>query len=116
MITKSGWSTRATGSARCHMASDRWEMSCRIIGSRAEATAVNFVQSHLDDRVLVQTPEGGRVEHLGTRSSYTYQLEAFITAVRRGVRMPTDADDAVITMRLVDQCYRAAGLQPRPGG
>jgi len=85
----------ATGLARCHMASDRWEMSCRIIGSRAEATAVNFVQPHLDDRVLVRTPEGSRVEHLGVRSSYTYQLEAFINAVRGGLSMPTDADDAV---------------------
>jgi predicted dehydrogenase len=104
----------ATGLARCHMASDRREMSCRIIGTRGEATAVNFVQPHLDDRVVIQAREGRRVEHLGTRSSYTYQLEAFIAAVRTGVPLPTGADDAVATMRLIDECYRAAGLQPRP--
>jgi hypothetical protein len=28
--------------------------------------------------------------------------------------VPTDADDAVATMRLVDDSYRAAGLDPRP--
>jgi hypothetical protein len=28
--------------------------------------------------------------------------------------MPTDADDAVATMQLVDQAYQAAGLEPRP--
>ncbi|MFS8480119.1 MAG: Gfo/Idh/MocA family oxidoreductase [Micromonosporaceae bacterium] len=104
----------ATGSARCHMAGDRWEMSCRIIGNRGQATAMNFVQPHLDDRVVIETREGRRVEHLGTRSSYTYQLEAFVAAVRSGTPMPTDGDDAVVTMRLIDQCYRAAGLQPRP--
>ncbi|NJC70577.1 Gfo/Idh/MocA family oxidoreductase [Planosporangium thailandense] len=105
----------ATGSARCHMAADRWEFSCRVVGTRGEATAPNFVQPHLDDRVVVQTPDGRRVEHLGTRSSYTYQLEAFTAAVRTGAPMPTDGDDAVVTMRLIDECYRAAGLSPRPG-
>jgi hypothetical protein len=28
--------------------------------------------------------------------------------------MPTDADDAVATMRLIDRCYRLAGPGPRP--
>lgn len=104
----------ATGAARCHMAAGRLEMSCRIIGSRGEATAVNFVLPHLDDRVVVQTAAGRRVEHLGTRPSFTYQLEAFIAAVREDAPVSTDADDAVATMRLIDECYRAAGLPPRP--
>lgn len=46
----------ATGSARCHMAYDELEMSCRIVGSRGEATAPNFVLPHRDDRVVVRTP------------------------------------------------------------
>jgi predicted dehydrogenase len=104
----------ASGSMRCRMAGDVWEMTCRIIGSRGDATAMNFAQPHLDDRVVIQTPAGRRVEHLGTRSSYIYQLEAFVSAVRSGVPMPTDADDGVRTMTLIDQCYRAAGFQPRP--
>ena len=29
-------------------------------------------------------------------------------------RLPTDAEDAVRTMELIDECYRAAGLGPRP--
>ena len=48
------------------------------------------------------------------RSSYTYQLEAFTTAVRTGVPARTDAADAVRTMRLIDTCYEAVGLTPRP--
>jgi predicted dehydrogenase len=104
----------ATGVARCHMAADRLEMSCRVVGTRGIATAPSFVLPHLDDRVLVETAAGERVEHLGTRSSYTYQLEAFTAAVRSGEPMPTDADDAVVTMRMIDECYRVAGLAPRP--
>jgi predicted dehydrogenase len=51
---------------------------------------------------------------LGRRSSYTYQLEAFAAHLRQGTPLPTDADDAVVNMQLIDDCYRAAGLSPRP--
>ncbi|MGC0336181.1 Gfo/Idh/MocA family protein [Streptomyces sp. SLBN-8D4] len=104
----------ATGSARCHMAYDRLEMSCRIIGSHGEAFAPNFVLPHMDDRVVVRTAAGERTERLGTRSSYTYQLEAFADRVRGGARLPLDPDDAVATMTLIDTGYRAAGFEPRP--
>ncbi|BCL32312.1 Gfo/Idh/MocA family protein [Streptomyces aurantiacus] len=103
-----------TGTARCHMAYHEWEMSCRIVGSLGEATAVNFVQPHLDDRVLVRTASGERTEMLGRRSSYTYQLEAFAAHLRRGAPLRLDADDALATMRLIDDCYQGAGFSPRP--
>ena len=104
----------ATGSARCHMAYDRLEMSCRIIGSRGEVFAPNFVLPHTDDRVVVRTGDRERTERLGTRSSYTYQLEAFADRVRGGAPLPLGADDAVTTMTLIDAAYRAAGFEPRP--
>ncbi|MFF4781080.1 Gfo/Idh/MocA family protein [Streptomyces griseorubiginosus] len=104
----------ATGSARCHMAYDRLEMSCRVTGSLGEVLAPNFVLPHLDDRLVVRTEDGERTERLGTRSSYTYQLEAFADRVRGGAALPLDAEDAVATMTLVDAAYRAAGFEPRP--
>ncbi|MGW0417726.1 Gfo/Idh/MocA family protein [Streptomyces sp. NPDC003015] len=104
----------ATGSARCHMAYDRLEMSCRIIGSQGEVRAPNFVLPHTDDRVVVRTADGERTERLGTRSSYTYQLEAFADRVRGGAPLALDADDALSTMTLIDAAYRAAGFEPRP--
>jgi predicted dehydrogenase len=104
----------ATGVARCHMASERRQVTYRVIGSRGEAIATNFVEPHLDDRVIIETPAGRSVEHHGTKSSYTYQLEAFASAVREGAPLPIDVDDAVRNMRLIDACYVAAGLRPRP--
>ncbi|MFE2188664.1 Gfo/Idh/MocA family protein [Streptomyces sp. NPDC059455] len=104
----------ATGSARCHMAHEEWRMSLRVIGSRGEATAMNFVQPHLDDRVVVRTPAGERTEELGKRSSYTYQLDAYAAHLRHGTPLPLDAEDALTTMSLIDACYRAAGFPPRP--
>ncbi|MEV6174026.1 Gfo/Idh/MocA family oxidoreductase [Streptomyces sp. NPDC051954] len=103
-----------TGSARCHMAHEPRQMSFRVVGSRGEATAVNFVQPHLDDRVVVRTAAGERTEELGRRSSYTYQLEAFAAHLRHGEPLTLDADDALATMRLIDDCYRAAGFPVRP--
>ena len=96
------------------MAAGQRRYHCRIIGSRGEATALNFVEPHHDDRIIVTTAAGTRTEELGRRSSYTYQLEAFAAHLRDGAPLPTDADDAVANMQLIDDCYRAAGLTPRP--
>ena len=104
----------ATGAVRCSMAHPRFEMTLHVTGSRGEATVQDFVQPHKDDRVLIRTGSDTRTEHLGTRSSYIYQLEALIAALRGGAPMPIDTDDAVATARLIDSCYRAAGLPLRP--
>jgi predicted dehydrogenase len=46
-------------------------------------------------------------------TSYTAQLRAFLAAVRDGAPFPTTPRDAVTTMRLIDEIYRAAGLPLR---
>ena len=89
-------------------------MTLRVEGSLGAATVMDFVQPHKDDRVVIRTAEGERTEHLGMRSSYIYQLEAFTAALRGGLPMPTGPDDAVATAQLIDRCYRAAGLPLRP--
>ena len=96
------------------MISEVTEYSLRVVGTRGEIFAPNFVLPHRDDRVIVTIDEVERVEHLGVRPSYTYQLEAFIDLLRNGVAMPTGANDAVRQMQLIDSCYQAAGLAPRP--
>ena len=67
-----------------------------------------------DDRVTVTAGGAERVEQLGRRPSYAYQLEAFAGHLRGGEPVPTDAGDAVATAELIDACYGAAGLPPRP--
>jgi predicted dehydrogenase len=104
----------ATGTVRCSMAHPQFEMTLRVEGSGGEATVMDFVQPHKDDRVVVRTGAGETTEHLGTRSSYIYQLEELIQALRGGPPMPTGPDDAVATAQLIDRCYRAAGLPLRP--
>ena len=49
-------------------------------------------------------------------STYVYQLRAFAAAIASADPVPTSAEHAAVTMRLIDDAYRAAGLAPRPAG
>lgn len=99
---------------RCGMDGAAYDFSYRLVGARGQAHAPEFPRPHLSDVIEVTTPDGTRVEELGRRSSYTYQLEALATHLRGGGPIVTDADDAVATMELIEATYRAAGLEPRP--
>ena len=74
---------------------------------------------------MFAVPQRGRHAHLapararrrrrapGLRTSYTYQLEAFAAAVRRGAPVVTDVDFSVANMTMIDAAYVMAGMQPR---
>jgi predicted dehydrogenase len=53
-------------------------------------------------------------EQGGGDSTYVHQLRAFAAAITDGAPVPTSAEHAVVTMRLIDDAYRAAGMLPRP--
>jgi predicted dehydrogenase len=103
-----------TGSAHCDMAAAGWQITAYVVGERGQALAHNVVLPQRDDRLTVWTGDDVRVERLGTRSTYTYQLEALGAHLRGGTPFPLDVDDAVATAELVDTAYIAAGFPPRP--
>ncbi|MCV7191501.1 Gfo/Idh/MocA family protein [Mycolicibacterium brumae] len=107
----------AVGDARAvsvnSMTADDYRFGITVVGSRGRAFAHDFIRPNLDDRVTITTDTGTTVERLGTRSSYSYQLEAFAAHVQHGAPLPVDGADAVANMALVDAAYRAAGLPPR---
>ena len=61
----------ATGSAVCSMAADPMILTFRVLGSRGEVRAENFVLPRLDDRLTIRAPDGERVEYqcLGRQGS-----------------------------------------------
>ncbi|KAB7745496.1 gfo/Idh/MocA family oxidoreductase [Nostocoides sp. F2B08] len=125
----------ATGSGGSDMAADDWSFTLVVTGTQGEIVVPAFPLPHQDDRIIVRSGgtseaiartrpaefaeltaerEGDHVERLGSRSSYTYQLEALTAAVRQGASVVTDADFAVDVMELIDAAYAAAGLPSRP--
>ena len=103
----------AVGVAGASMEAREQDFSLTVRGSRGVLHAPSFMLPHLDDRVVVEAGGERREEHLGTRSSYAYQLEAFAAAVREGAPALTDAAWAVRSMEWVDTAYELGGLGRR---
>ena len=89
------------------------DMSIRATGERGSAVFADFVHPQDDDRLIVSVDGAEHVEALEHRSTYTYQLEAFVAAVRDGRPFPTTTADSLATLELIDACYEGAGLRPR---
>jgi predicted dehydrogenase len=105
----------ATGSAGSDMAAHGWDFHLTVTGTESVLHVPDFPRPHEDDRLLLRRQgEAEVVEHLGSRSSYTYQLEALAAHLRRGTAPPYDVADTLPQARLIDAAYRAAGLEPRP--
>ena len=64
----------------------------------------------------VRTPDGTTHERVRGEATYTYQLRAFTEAVLRGGAVLTPPSDSVANMRVIDEIYRKAGMEPRPAG
>jgi predicted dehydrogenase len=103
----------ATGTSSHTMVSDAYRFTLQVFGSDGDVLVHDFIKPNDDDRVTLTTSAGTHVERLGKRASYTYQLEAFAAHVTDGAALPIDTDDAVANMALIDDAYRAAGMEPR---
>ncbi len=107
--------------ARCDMrAGAKWGNGFKVIGSEATLDVWNPLVPQNGHHVKVTRPgevaEGGAVSR---RTTFEFQLERFVAAVRSqqagaSWSLPTDAHDGVVSMRVIDSVYEAAGL-PRRG-
>lgn len=89
------------------------DISVRVLGDAGELKVLNFVAPHLYHRLSVRTAAVRRHERVRGEHTYTYQLRAFTDAVLRGGPVLTSAEDAVVTMGLIDEIYRVAGMRLR---
>ena len=72
------------GSVVSSMTADRYEMTLRLTGDKGEVFAHDYMLQYGDDRIEITTDAGTTVRHLGTRSTYTYQLQAFADHLQHG--------------------------------
>ena len=105
-----GASGRITASMWSHRLLD---FTARVVGESGELRITNYLAPHIWNRLTVRTPAGTRRERVHGGPTYGYQLRAFTEAVLRGGPVLTPAEDAVVTMGLIDDIYRAAGMRPR---
>jgi predicted dehydrogenase len=73
----------------------------------------NFIPAHRGHLVAVRDGLVIAEEWGNDETTYVYQLRAFAAAIAGGEQVPTSAEHAVTTMRLIDDAYQAAGLLPR---
>jgi len=108
-----------TGSITASMLSHRLiAASACVIGSQGTLRVRNpFVPQYLH-RLKIEAGARQRVERVERRpSTYAAQLQSFASAVLRGTPFPTNVDEAIANMRVIDACYAAAGLPRRePAG
>jgi predicted dehydrogenase len=88
-------------------------ISARVRGDRGEMAVFNPVVPQILNWITVRTAAGRRRERIAGDATYTYQLRAFVAAVRTGAPVPTGPEHGIANMRVIDAVYRAAGLQPR---
>ena len=90
-------------------------LRARVVGEQGELRVLNYTQPQprVPHRIWVRTERGVRRERVFGAATYTHQLQAFRDAVRDGAPVLTPAGDAVVTMGVIDDIYRAAGLPPR---
>ena len=94
---------------------DQGSMSLRVTGTAAllEATSVIVPQWGAVLRVTAGDELLMEEKAVDGENSYSRQLEHLAAVLRTGSPSPLDAKLGVGTMTVVDDVYRAAGLQPR---
>ena len=88
-------------------------LGAEVQGTRGRLRVFNYIAPQFYNRLSVTVDGRTTRERVSGEPSYDAQLRAFVAAVRDGAPFPTTARDAVVTMRLLDEIYQAAGLPIR---
>lgn len=116
LTARFGFGDGRTGSILCSLAG--WPLlssKLTITGDKGRLSLTNPVAPHMFQRLTIRSENGKRREKVDGRATYVHQLEAFRDWVLNGIPMPSDAEDGVRNMAVIDAVYRAAGLSPRSG-
>ena len=114
LVTELRFSNGATGSASgSMMKGGRFLADLVAEGTKGTLTVNNPLVPHLFHEIKLEVDGETSTETLTKRTSYDFQLDAFVRALNTGEKLPTDAEDAIKQMRLIDNAYRAAGMKVR---
>jgi predicted dehydrogenase len=117
LVAELRWPSGVTGSIGSSMiaSADSVVAYLKVTGELGTMMVGNPLAPQNGGAVITVDTADGTQRYEGDRSStYFHQLVAFRDAIALGTPFPTTADDGVRNMEIVDACYRAAGLEPRP--
>ncbi len=89
------------------------KMQAIVRGERGEMRVFNPIAPQFYNRLSVRTPDGKTAERVPGDATYTYQLRAFVAAVRDGTPTPTDPPNGIANMEVIDAVYGKAGMTRR---
>jgi predicted dehydrogenase len=117
LVAELRWPSGATGRVGSSMIArgNAVDAHLRVVGSDGEMMATNPLAPQQGGALLTVDSGGTTSTYEVDRSAtYFHQLVAFREAIVHGTPFPSTADDGVRNMEIIDACYRAAGLEPRP--
>jgi predicted dehydrogenase len=91
------------------------KIAARVEGDRGTLKVFNPTAPQYFNRFTVISDGRKRREGIKGRATYAYQLDAFAGAVLRGEPTLTPPAESIANMRIIDDIYRAAGMEPRQG-
>lgn len=84
-----------------------------VRGTEGEMRVVGPFHPQLYNRITVRRGDAMRCERVPGEATFTYQLRAFVDAVKGRRPMTTSPEDAIANMRVIDAVYERAGLKRR---
>ena len=105
----------ASGHIRCSL----WgwplvSVTAKVVGTLGSIKVINPVIPHLlYHHLKIDSPVIKCTERFWGRNSYECQLQRFVATVQQGSQVPTDARDAILNMKVIDEIYIKAGMHPR---
>jgi predicted dehydrogenase len=88
-------------------------VAARVVGDDGRLDVLNPLAPQVFNRLAIRTGGTRTSERVRGDATYTYQLQAFVDAVRKSGPILTSPAESVANMRVIDDVYRAAGLAPR---
>jgi predicted dehydrogenase len=88
-------------------------LKARVEGDKGTLDVFNPYVPQFLTRIVLKHEGRRTTERIRGDATYTYQLRAFAAAVRSGAPLPTEGEDSIANMRVIDAVYAAAGLPLR---
>jgi predicted dehydrogenase len=105
-----GIRAKTTGDMR---AGGEFKARINLVGDAGSLRIENPLVPQFGHSLALQVAGKKSTVSFDLRSSYAYQLDAFVNAVTNGEPVLTDGRDGILQMALIDRVYQAAGLSIR---